>query len=175
MPETQRQKFARRLSQMDETRRLHNDDEDRAEKMLGAAPLEGTPDIEAFTYGGMTSRQWGYKIRHFGGQNFGALLRNFALAYAAAVSKNSRAELGRVRKLFHNLTPGGSEFVNDPDYCAEYLREHLNIQHELVINSIKRAKAAEARISELEARLAVKITTGTESHWRGRDEIRSKP
>jgi len=31
--------------------------------------------------------------------------------------------LWRYKKALEGLTPNGSEFVNDPEYCAEFIRE----------------------------------------------------
>jgi len=31
--------------------------------------------------------------------------------------------LWRYKKALEGCTPGGSEFVNDPEYCAEFVRE----------------------------------------------------
>lgn len=29
----------------------------------------------------------------------------------------------KIKRLLHDLTPGGSEFYNDSEYCAKYIRE----------------------------------------------------
>ena len=56
----------------------------------------------------------------------------------------ARTEIARLKRLFHDLTPGGSEFVNDPDYCAKYIRERSHMQHEIAKKAIIRAQKAEA-------------------------------
>jgi hypothetical protein len=40
--------------------------------------------------------------------------------------------LERYRAALEGLTPGGSEFVNDPENCAWYVREAMNRQHETI-------------------------------------------
>jgi hypothetical protein len=55
-----------------------------------AIPLD---DLELFTYQGYTSRQLAYRIRFNRTINVGKVLRDFAEAYAAAVSKNLQEEL----------------------------------------------------------------------------------
>jgi hypothetical protein len=32
----------------------------------------------------------------------------------------------KLNKLLYELTPGGSEFVNDPEYCALFAKEQIN-------------------------------------------------
>lgn len=33
------------------------------------------------------------------------------------------AENQKLKRLLHDLTPGGSEFYNDPEYCAKWVKE----------------------------------------------------
>jgi hypothetical protein len=54
-----------------------------------------------------------------------------------------RHRLEAVEKLLYDLTPGGSEFVNDPAYYADYVRRKLASMHESVKAEVKRRKAAE--------------------------------
>lgn len=38
----------------------------------------------------------------------------------------------KLKRLLHDLTPGGSEFYNDPEYCAKWIREErLSTKQEL--------------------------------------------
>lgn len=46
-----------------------------------------------------------------------------------------------------SLTPGGSEFVDDPDYCLQVIRERMSSEHELLGQWVKRAKAAEEKLA----------------------------
>ncbi|MES2287356.1 MAG: hypothetical protein V4547_16810 [Bacteroidota bacterium] len=32
-------------------------------------------------------------------------------------------EVAKLKRLLHDLTPGGSEFYNNPEYCAKWIRE----------------------------------------------------
>lgn len=41
--------------------------------------------------------------------------------------------LWRYKRALEGLTPGGSEFVNDPEYCAQYVRNQRTHQHETII------------------------------------------
>lgn len=38
----------------------------------------------------------------------------------------------RYEKAITSLTPGGSEFVNDPEYCAKHVKEFQASQHRLI-------------------------------------------
>ena len=48
-----------------------------------------------------------------------------------------KAENEKVKRLLHNLTPGGSEFYNNPEYCAKWIREN---REESVISLMKKIK-----------------------------------
>ena len=61
----------------------------------------------------------------------------------------SRAEMERLTRLLEGLTPGGSEFHDDPDRCAEFARDMMD-------GAAKQAllrKAAEAEVVRLTAML----------------------
>ncbi len=36
-------------------------------------------------------------------------------------------------RVLEGLTPGGSEYHNDPERCAAYVRDRLNQQHRLIV------------------------------------------
>ncbi len=38
-------------------------------------------------------------------------------------------ENDKLKRLLHDLTPGGSEFYNDPEYCAQWIRENRQQHH----------------------------------------------
>lgn len=40
-----------------------------------------------------------------------------------------------------NLTPGGSEFADDPTFCAEYVRKARDSQHDMIVKTVKERKA----------------------------------
>jgi len=62
--------------------------------------------------------------------------------------ERSRAEAARVTELLEGLTPGGTEFHDYPDRCAEFARDMMNgaAQQALL------RKAAEAEVERLEQR-----------------------
>lgn len=39
-----------------------------------------------------------------------------------------------------SLTPGGSEYVNDPKRCVEYCREVRETQHQLILGAVDLSK-----------------------------------
>lgn len=43
-------------------------------------------------------------------------------------------------KALVSLTPGGSEFCGDPEYCVKYIKEFQKVQHEFIIKLIKEIK-----------------------------------
>jgi hypothetical protein len=47
------------------------------------------------------------------------------------------AELERVNKLLHDITPGGSEFYNDPDRCIENIKEQIEISRRIAKQTIR--------------------------------------
>jgi archaellum component FlaC len=47
------------------------------------------------------------------------------------------AELERVNKLLHDLTPGGSEFYHDPDRCIENIKEQIEVSRRIVKQTIR--------------------------------------
>lgn len=49
--------------------------------------------------------------------------------------------LDRYKSALEGLTPGGSEFVNDPEKCARWVRESHNIMVQALKNIIRRLKA----------------------------------
>jgi len=55
----------------------------------------------------------------------------------------------RYRTSLTNLTPGGSEYVDDPEFCEKYVREKLNSQHQLLINWKRDQKEKDERIRNL--------------------------
>ena len=47
-----------------------------------------------------------------------------------------KADNEALNKLLCGLTPGGSEFVNDPEYCVKYVKKFEDSQHELIMSLI---------------------------------------
>lgn len=44
------------------------------------------------------------------------------------------------RKALEGLTPGGSEFVCDPEYCAAYVKKRRDFQHGQILKLTKELK-----------------------------------
>ena len=61
--------------------------------------------------------------------------------------KNRESEL---EALLYGLTPGGSEFLGDPEACAAFAAG----QGKRVVEAIRKRNEAEARVRELEAQVA---------------------
>lgn len=47
----------------------------------------------------------------------------------------------RYKQALEGLTPGGSEFVDDPEYCAEFVRRSRHSQHETIVRLTKELNA----------------------------------
>jgi hypothetical protein len=44
--------------------------------------------------------------------------------------------LWRYKRALEGLTPGGSEFVNDPEFCAAYVRKQRESQHGTILRLV---------------------------------------
>ena len=55
----------------------------------------------------------------------------------------------KAQQLLESLTPGGSEFYNDPEYCVKHIREYQQNQHELIVKLVIEKKALMASKNEL--------------------------
>lgn len=53
-----------------------------------------------------------------------------------------------VQRLLENLTPGGSEFVDDPQRCYAFVKDRLLESHRKAVNAIKERKALEELLRE---------------------------
>jgi hypothetical protein len=94
-----------------------------------AAPLEPSRlDIETFVYKGFTSRQLAYRIRRNSKDNIAQLMRNFAEAYAAAVSKNLQQQNVHLIKEGLRVDADADKWMNR---AAKAETELENLQQEL--------------------------------------------
>lgn len=57
-------------------------------------------------------------------------------------------ELVAMRAL-ENLTPNGSEFVNDPERCVEFIRRHSQSQHRMIVAQQLELKSLRERVKQL--------------------------
>ena len=46
----------------------------------------------------------------------------------------------KIKRLLHDLTPGGSEFYNDPEYCAKWIRENREQNHYILSGMVRDLK-----------------------------------
>lgn len=63
--------------------------------------------------------------------------------YMEEVRENTslKARIEEINRLFHDLTSGGSEFANDPEYCAKWIRENRNSESKTLKEIIVSSKA----------------------------------
>jgi len=88
--------------------------------------------------------------------NLSEMIVNISKAGAYDVVSKQRDELvienEKIKKLLHELTPGGSEFYNDPEYCAKWIKENRQENHYALAGQVKiwkdRAKYLEDLINE---------------------------
>jgi hypothetical protein len=91
-------------------------------------------------------------------------------ACAAAVRQWNKAEAERDRydMALQSLTPGGSEFVHDPERCVETVRALRRGEHEAAVKYAVRVKELEAERDEWEAAYKEAMKRGdgiaTEAH-----------
>src|SRR5574342_547817 len=45
-----------------------------------------------------------------------------------------KAENERLKKILHSLTPGGSEFFDDPEYCASFIKDQLTSIPKIILS-----------------------------------------
>lgn len=57
-------------------------------------------------------------------------------------------ENAELKRLLHDLTPGGSEFYNDPERCAKWIRESRQEAHFSMAAIIKEEKEKNAKLEE---------------------------
>lgn len=69
----------------------------------------------------------------------------------------------RAMRLLESLTPNGSEFVDDPERCAEHIRDERTRQWELVKNKVKRVKELEDLVNSAQ-RAADALTPASEAY-----------
>lgn len=63
--------------------------------------------------------------------------------YSENVSKSIYKYEGNLKlyeKAITSLTPGGSEFVNDPEYCAKYVKDNQDSLKIMLVNQAKEKK-----------------------------------
>lgn len=80
-----------------------------------------------------------------------------ALAEEGAGPEEEHPETRRYRLALESLTPGGSEFVKDPEACVRFVRERRAAQKRAAFNAIKRQRAAEQERDALRAALEEEI------------------
>ncbi len=63
----------------------------------------------------------------------------------------------KVKRLLHDLTPGGSEFYNDPEYCAKWVSENRTENHYILTNMVKEQKAENKMLIDSNRELVNKL------------------
>lgn len=63
--------------------------------------------------------------------------------------------LARWKKAVEGLTPGGSEFVDDPEYCAAYIRKRCNYPRMIIEMREREAKYRELLEAAVQADLQI--------------------
>ena len=58
--------------------------------------------------------------------------------------ENEAPETRRWRLALNSLTPGGSEFVDDPERCVQFVKWAQDTEHKAMLMYAKRAHDAEA-------------------------------
>lgn len=67
--------------------------------------------------------------------------------FAKGKVRGAMEEKERIRLLLEGLTPGGSEFYNDPQYCFDHVEEQLRSIPKQILPFKQRADKAEATLS----------------------------
>lgn len=72
----------------------------------------------------------------------------------ASLAQDARQERDEAYKLLHDLTPMGSEFVNDPKRCYQWIRNQQEKHTEMIVDTHARLNKAEAERDEARAIVA---------------------
>lgn len=83
--------------------------------------------IERLRTGAAEARQANIVHKHAIFSGIDAVFSEAAEALAAAEAERKRYDMA-----LQSLTPGGSEYVSDPERCVEHVRERLHAQHDLI-------------------------------------------
>ena len=64
------------------------------------------------------------------------------MSHRGGVSDMEESAQSQAMRLLEELTPGGSEFHNDPQRCYAYIRQQLNIGHQARKDRVRLQKMA---------------------------------
>jgi len=59
------------------------------------------------------------------------------------------AEIERLNRLLESLTPGGSEFHDNPEYCVEWAKSRLESNWRIAKKAIIRSRELEGEVKRL--------------------------
>ncbi len=59
----------------------------------------------------------------------------------------------KFKRLLHDLTPGGSEFYNDPEYCAKWIRENRDSERKTLKEIVKRLKLELSKFIDIQIKV----------------------
>ena len=62
-------------------------------------------------------------------------------------------KLPQWKAALEGLTPSGSEFVDDPERCRQFVKDRLDNGHTMLMDSLRRCKAIEEALAPIIARL----------------------
>lgn len=71
----------------------------------------------------------------------------------AVVEEAVGEKVARYDLALQSLTPGGSEYVGDPERCVQFVKDTRQMQHETIVKAVKERKAAEAERDGMRGRL----------------------
>lgn len=70
----------------------------------------------------------------------------------------------KAQKLLESLTPGGSEFVNDPEYCVKYVKDYQESQLRSIKNLVlQKNKLIKENLELLKA--LQDLNTAIDNYW----------
>ena len=66
---------------------------------------------------------------------------------AATIDRETK--LPQWKAALEGLTPSGSEFVDDPETCRRFVKDRLDSDHRMLMDSLRRRKAIEAALANI--------------------------
>jgi len=74
-------------------------------------------------------------------------------------------ENDKLKRLLHDLTPGGSEFYNDPEYCAKWVRESRQQHHYSLARQIVNLKNERQKLLDSNQKLLDALEQANKMMW----------
>lgn len=91
---------------------------------------------------------------------------NLSVEYPLLEAKVQRLqnENENIKKLLHDLTPGGSEFYNDAEYCAKWIKENRQNSEQALKEVIKELRGKNGELMGKNKQLLEALTDIIGSH-----------